>query len=229
MTEHAPTGQIDQQFDPIALQLEQVVEQIGFNPDMATRAHDVGNWSANDLVAISTLLHSAVAPEAAPNPTDTPMKMHRRDGTVAHQFMEPEQRYSLYEHATNLVHKLAEQTPAGGEDAFLRRAGNVFALSVVLAHPFEDGNGRTSRTLAQLIRSGYDPTNSDSVNDLATISTERDKMPGDTRMYGFMPWAGVNQEPAELLDNVAALDIPIGDDAQYQNQKEMLISSPYIN
>ena len=68
----------------------------------------------------------------------------------------------LFDTAAQLIRALGQTVKPGEEQGYLNRSANVLALSVVLAHTFQDGNGRTARTLAHAVREGSEVHDSQS-------------------------------------------------------------------
>jgi hypothetical protein len=224
--ESAPAdSQLTEPAEVTDLELAQTLDQIGLPVDVTGRAADIAGFSGTDLAAMGALIHRAVAPEANQNPTDFSMSVSSPDGSNKRALMDPEARFPLFEQATGLIHKLAQKMKPGEEQSFLNRAGNIAALTMVLGHPFEDGNGRTARTMAQLIRGGHDASNPESVGDLKLVSTNR---PNEGfRINSFVPNSELKLAPEQVLQAAAALDIPFSEGAQYSEVARQNFSTPY--
>lgn len=199
-------------------EVERLAEALKLDRDPAVRATDIAAMTANDLVALVTLLHKSLAPNAGPNPIDKRMKMISPDKSVQHELMDPEDRYALFDHAASLINKLGQQITKGGEADFLKRAANIIALATVIAHPFEDGNGRTARTAAYLFRYGPPKTKEDS-DDLKLVGSNRTTDDSGIRLLGFVPRYG-DMNGQEFLTAIAALDIPVRDDQTYEEYRK---------
>ena len=138
--------------------------------------------------------------------------------------MDPAERLPFYDQAAKLIQELATHRQGGDDQQFLERAANVLAMTLVLAHPFADGNGRTARTLAHLVREGFDvdPTSHD---DLVTLGTNR---PSEGGIRSYLPHEeGNTLEPLALLERAAALDIPLSDEAAYTYKRKSVFAIPY--
>lgn len=94
--------------------------------------------------------------------------------------IDPSQRYDVF---TKLIQDIQE-TPDTVNPA---RVGDVLALGVVLLHPFEDGNGRTARSIGLLFRDEYDSP--DYQADFTALSESRDdaRARGGFLPYGYTP------------------------------------------
>lgn len=98
----------------------------------------------------------------------------------------------------------------------------------MLAHIYENGNGRTARTLGELVHNGFDRNNTDSAADLELLSTNRpDK---GFRINSYVPtgeWSDgrANKDPIAFLDTVAALDAPF-DGASYALAARKAFTTP---
>lgn len=222
----APQGQtINQSVSPEE-QFEAVknrLDDIGFNPDANVRANDIAQWGVNDLIAASTLIHAEVAPNADINPTDFSMKMSSPEGVTTAVLMDPEKRYDFLKYATDKIQELGKTLKPGDERGFLDRAANIVGMATVLAHSFEDGNGRTSRTLAYAIKEGYDPDNQDRLEDFKAVATERPKE--GYKMLGIIPY-DKDLTPEQQIDALAAVDIPLIDRQAYLDRASKVQFSP---
>lgn len=201
--------------------------EIGINPDTDQRAEQVAGITGEGLQKLILDVHSAVAPDVPHAPTESAMHVQSPDGTNRRALMTTEDRIPFVEHAAELVRNLASQRSTPEDNgAFLRRAANVVALSVVLTHTYPDANGRTARTLAQFIREGLDPSDEISVSDMQALSANRPEK--GFRINSYVPTSqGQNMDPAQLLDVAAALDIPLQDEHSYNQLKNDAFTTPY--
>ena len=203
--------------------LQGVLEQINLPQNPYERAKTIANFSADDLVALTAVVHQAVAHEADPNPTAERMKMKSPDGTVTRELMDPKDRFTYFELASSLFSELGQQLEPGKETDYLARVGNILALGVLDAHAFGDGNGRTARVLAHLVREGV---TDESKPDLALLGKNRPTE--GFKITSFIPRSG-DSTPADYLRQVAAPDIALGATSEYQNRTKKLFVSPYPN
>ena len=92
----------------------------------------------------------------------------------------PEHRYEVFL-------KLVEDIKATDESVNPARIADMLALGVVLLHPFNDGNGRTARTIGLIFRDNYDQP--DFGDDFDQVSESRDKLreKGGWMINGYIP------------------------------------------
>lgn len=203
----------------------ELAEKFGYGSDAAKRAQLVSKETGIDLAAMATLLHGSLAPGVEQTPVDRQMNTVSPDGEIKHRLMEPSKRFSLFQKASELIQGLGANLQPGQESDFLERASNIVALTVAVSHPFEDGNGRTARTLANLIRDGYNPQDKESMDALHVMGQNRPTE--GFKIYSYIPNASV-EDPNAFLESVAALDVPLTTDSQAYRQRTVdLFTSPY--
>jgi hypothetical protein len=176
-------------------------------------------------------IHRSVAPNADPNQNPVASTISNPQGEVVAKLAEPAERMKILQTALDLAKQVAEKYRASGgsiRDA-LRRCGNLLAFGVVLAHPYKDGNGRTSRVLGMLIQDGYDAHSQESTDDLECFSQNREGTKGFIP-NGYIPggeWSGSGaaQNPSEFLTAVAQLDVPL-DDKLYDEKLSGFMAPP---
>lgn len=202
------------------------LQELGVSQDPAERASQVAVMTGQGLTQFMTKVHEVVVPGEVHTPSDVARSIVGHDGTVAAELMQPAERQPLMDDAAGLIRQLAEKRTTPKDDiAFLKRAGNVAALAVVLTHHFVDGNGRTARTTAQLIREGIDLGNEESMSDMKILATNRPD--GGFRVNSYVPTkAGLEATPGELLRIAAALDVPLQDQATYNALKQEAFTTP---
>lgn len=195
-------------------------------PDNAEeRAVELAGMSATDLIIMTTLLHSRLASNADQNPTQHSMNILSPDGSKRREMIKPENRFSLYEHASSLIKKLASKITSETVNEFLERVANIVALTTVITHSFEDGNGRTARYLAHLIKTGAPSSDADK-EDFMLLGANRPLT--DTRIIAYIPRIQANMTPQEYLDSLSATDIPLGQEESYKERTKKLFTSPYV-
>jgi Fic/DOC family len=99
-----------------------------------------------------------------------------------------ENRYDLFQGMLDSIRKAPSNVNPS-------RIGDSLGVGLVMLHPFEDGNGRTSRLMALLYREQYDdPSVCDEAFDYLTQSKEEHKQAGvTTRPVGYVP-AGIEDQ-----------------------------------
>src|SRR6266702_4662921 len=223
-------GLIDHVTDP-SVSLADILGEAGFEglpPE--GRLALVEHATVDDYVTAVDTVHRKVAPGHSHGPHPETMKLVARTGEVTSHTARPEERRGIMEHALGAAKQVAQKYRQEGgsiEDA-LQRCGNLAAFGVVLAHTYENGNGRTARTLGELVHNGFDSSNPESVSDLATIGAERPET--GFRINSYVPtgvWADgrANQDPTTFLDAVAALDVPL-DGASYASAGRGVFTTP---
>lgn len=201
------------------------IGELGLKPDSAGRAEQLSAMTGDGIMDMATRLHEVLAPDIEHTPTDYVMNVSPPDGSSKKPLMQPAERAPFMDHAAELVRELADRCQDGEEDAALKRAANVAALSLVLAHPFADGNGRTARTVAHLIREGYDGE-AGPQRDLQTIGGNRP--PGGFRINSYLPIErGLDMDPAEVIEAAAGLDIPLSQPDAYNSASREIFTKPY--
>lgn len=203
-------------------------KELGIEDSPEARIAQLRGITAEGIADISAKIHTIVAPDVSHMPHRKVMHVQGPDGSDRRELMQPSDRQLHLEHAAELVRQLSslETSNADENGLLLRRAGNVLALAVVQAHTFEDGNGRTARTLAQLVREGVGVQKSEAYADLLTVGKNRPET--GFRMNSFMPTdQGLTMRPEQVLDLAAALDIPLNNPAAYREQQNKTFSVPY--
>ena len=96
--------------------------------------------------------------------------------------IDPEHRYDLF---IDLIKKIESSGDINPE-----RIGDTLAIGAVLLHAFEDGNGRTARTIGLLFRDDFDAE--DYADTFKQLVEPRDvaRKRGGFRISGFTPYMG---------------------------------------
>lgn len=194
--------------------------------DAHERAAQVSSMTGDGLQTFTRRVHTIVAPDVEHVPTESAMHIQGKDGLNRRELMQPADRAACMEQAAGLIHALGERRRSEAEDAlFLKRAGHVAALAVVLTHTYPEGNGRTARTVGQLVRSGLDPHDPESVSDMKVLSKNRPEH--GWKVISYVPTHdGVHMSPGELLETAASLDIPYGEEHAYIDRTHTAFTAP---
>lgn len=192
--------------------------------DTDDRFAKVEALSSEELVRQVTLVHEVVAPDTQNTPADFPVKLlNPTSGEKKKTFVGPDDRFAVMDKSIDIVHKLVGLDD-GKEDTrgeILRRTANVLALTLAEVHPFEDGNGRTLRTLSHVIQFGMD--GEQNIGDLGTLSSNR---PDEGfRINSYLPKGELEFEA--VLSAAASLDVPIADTEAYSNIADASFATPY--
>lgn len=90
-------------------------------------------------------------------------------------------------HRYDVFMKLMADIKNAPEETNPSRIGDVLALGLVLLHPFQDGNGRTARTMGLLFRDEYDAESHAVDYDILTESRDAARERGGFLIYGYTP------------------------------------------
>lgn len=221
MSETIPTSALE------TLPSHLAIGELQLSPDLTQRAAQLANNTTGEGILLAvTGLHTALAPENSHEASDVARTMlNPRTGEVTAKLLQPEERMPLFETAAELIRTLGQSVQPGEEQSYLNRSANVLALSVVLAHTFEDGNGRTARTLAHAVREGSEVTD-DNRGDFDAVSQNRPET--GFKITSYVPnGEGTKLSATELLTVAASLDIPLSDKANYQSRVGDNFTLPY--
>ncbi len=198
------------------------VESLHVPKDAVERVDDIASFRAEDILAAATVLHTELAPNESHEPHDEQSYV-KGPGENAEKRMlaKPEERLQILDFASQQLALLKESMQPGEEQAYLARAGNIIALSLVLAHVFKDGNGRTSRTLAHVVREGH--INED---DLKIVGANRNEK--GFRIDSYVPTKdGLAMDPYQLLEAAGAKNIPLSETSDYYQFSRSVFTTPY--
>lgn len=92
----------------------------------------------------------------------------------------PEDRYSVF---TDMIEAIREAP----EDTSPARVADVLALGVVMLHPFQDGNGRTARTIGLTFREQFDTKDYQLSYNIVSASREAKHGQGGFMIHGYVP------------------------------------------
>ncbi len=201
-----------------------VLEKIGLtdaSPD--ERLDMLEEVSVEQMVYGLVALHNYLVPEGQVGPITGQHSM-----SSGELLAKPEDRLPIMEAAFKLSKDLIRAYKIAGGDPknVLERIANLTAFSLLMAHPFKDGNGRTARTIAHAIRFGYNK-NADAANDLRIVSNERPET--GFRHNSYTPRTGntlPSEDPIGFLGVLAASSIAF-DQEKYHGAIQGMITTPY--
>jgi prophage maintenance system killer protein len=200
----------------------------------------VDAWSditTPEFITHLTLIHKLVAPEVNQSPQESPASLYRDNNGVkvkTNELMGPDNRLQFIEDTLEQVKSLLQEVDSQdpqSQEAALVRISNAIALATVITHTFEDGNDRTARTLALLIRGGI-PILQEDIDKLELVSSNRPTDATSRRITSFIP-AYRSDDPQEIwqksIDSAISKDLPLtkGGQEQYERVKEFF--SPFID
>jgi hypothetical protein len=155
----------------------QVLEKMGLNGESPTqRVEQLKALSADRIAVLLNKMNKGLqgSKDSLIN-KDRAMRIGDKE-TIA-----PEHRYDVFT-------KLIEDIKATPEDTNPSRIGDALALGVVLLHPFEDGNGRTARTLGLTFREYFDdPAEYTADFDVLTEPRDAARKRGGFMINGYIP------------------------------------------
>lgn len=196
----------------------------GITPEK--RLEIIDNASIEDFKDALSEIHKIVSPESDDKEHPNRMKITSPTGEERHLMAAPEERDGIYSEALSLAKELVRkyEKEGGSIDDTLQRIGNIIAFSIVLAHPYENGNGRTARTFGEIIHNGYNSSDPVSVKDLETVSSNR--LDKGFRINSYVPKVDdANENPIDFLKTVAALDVPL-DGSSYKKNSAGKFTTP---
>ena len=226
-----PQSDLETQADP-SVDLIDLLSSTGYEGlDAEARLSLVEGASLEGYMGAVDAIHRKVAPDESPDLHPEPVKIvNPTTGEVRRYAARPEERAGIMTHALELAQRVARKYRAegGSIDDTLQRCGNLAAFGVVLAHNYENGNGRTARTLGELVHNGFDRARPDAIDDLATISANRPD--SGFRINSYVPSMGwsegrADEDPMAFLDVVAALDVPL-DSSSYALVAQTAFTTP---
>ena len=158
------------------------VRELNIPDNLHQRAKEITKLFPNgvDIEMFGRAIHDVLVPEATSIPVERKMTViSPESGEIKRTFLDPAERKALYDHAAKVIHELAKMPRTPDQDkVLLMRTANVIAMTIVLTHSYENGNGRLARVMAELIRYGTEHP-----DDIKLIGTERDT--SQSQMGGF--------------------------------------------
>ena len=199
-----------------------LVEAIQLPVDPAQKVAELARFDADDWVSMIELAHYAVAPGVGEQHSQDAMTVKSPDGSSETILMSPDQRVAFLSDSFASTSRLLAKNKQEDSQALLDRVSNTIAMAVVCAHPYNDGNGRTARTVAGLIK--LDANGSGFGADMAALSTNRPD--AGFRITSFAP-KNPDIDPKDLIIALLAEDIPIDDIDSYKKRVQELIATPF--
>lgn len=223
---------IDTVKEPNWEDLFQFLDEMNLPEDDSERAAQISRWSADDIARNATLIHQKLSPKTDPVPSAERRSVSPFDDSDSigekKELIEPENRYALFQAAVNEIHKLSPEAGANPQ-AFLERAAYLTGTVIVLAHPFEDGNGRTSRVLGHVIKEGFSLSDYENVEDIKLIGKNRPA--NGYRVNSYVPATEMTEisvnDPVSFLERVAAPEISLSNSEEYHKKLWQNLRTPY--
>lgn len=198
------------------------LELLSIPDDPEQRAEEVVKdfaSSGKDIYYLSMLVHQVAVPQIESIPTDYAMKVASPSGERPTILIDPNERMELFDYAASLIRELDSKRTEANSREFLERSSNIMALSIVLAHSYADGNGRTARLVGGLIRDGYSNN-----EDIELLSKNRPE--NGFRINSYVP-RDSTKKPEEILQAAASLNVPLERSKEYEQSISSVFSTPY--
>lgn len=208
------------------------IEELHVPNDLHERAQEIAELfsTGKNIEMFGCALHDVPVPDVPSFPVDRKMTViDPENGDVKKVFPEPSERLHLFEHAANLINQLSNiKRTREQDDILLMRIANVVSMATVLAHSYENGNGRLARVLAEIIR--YGTENPDQIK---IIGTERDV--SQSRMKGFRIFSYLQKgssidkgdDAYDVINAAASVDIPLSDKKSYSNKVNSIFTTTH--
>jgi len=209
--------------------VSKTLDRIGIPEDPKQRVEDIRNnfSEGRSLEALTQAVHQVLVPHVESVPVDRRMTVVTSEGEVT-ELLEPEKRSALFDHAADLIKKLSETYSEGNEEQFLERVSNIVALTIVMAHSYSDGNGRTARLIGGLIRNGRqkdEKNDEENEKELRELGKNRQKT--GKVVYSYLPKSSSGLNPEETLDVAASLDLDWDNNGEYNERQRASFTIPF--
>lgn len=193
--------------------------------DAPKRVEAFATLDTADWQAIFDQIHKRAVPGIGEDYNEGAMKVKSPDGASVTELMAPEERQPFFDDICTGLKQWLETNKADAAHAqeVLDRLSNAIAIALVCAHPYKDGNGRTARTVAGLIR--LKTKDADYMDDLQQLFANR---PDEgKRISSFLPKKTIDMTPKDRVAALIAPDIPLSDDQAYKQRVSELIATPF--
>lgn len=202
------------------------IDDISVPDDIQERADDLAKLfsSGKDIEMFGKAIHDVLVPHVESSETSQPVTI---SGV---ELASPEERKVIFQHAADQITQLNSLRSDEDTDFYLERVSNIIALSLVGAHSYPDGNGRTARFVAQLIREG-----GQNRDDLRFIGANRDLSKselGTIKVPSFLPRYESLRNGDTIFDTIdaaASADLALSDRQTYITRADSMFSTPYAS
>lgn len=156
------------------------------------RIKQLKNLSVEGIAVLIEDINKNVQGSADSLMSDSAVRIGEQEG------IKPEDRYDFF---CNLV-GLIKNTPDTVNPA---RVADVLSLGIVILHAFQDGNGRTARTIGYTFRSNY--CSDDYASDYGVVTESRDDVRerGGFSVNGYIPFLSPGKDQANPADAIEYL------------------------
>lgn len=211
--------------------VEWTQDQPFFSEDSQERLSTLAKLNGISLATLITSVHSLVAPTSPATPHPDVVKAGDKP------MVPPERRLEYLNKAAELIKEVAQLEAKTEKERTraLARIADIVGLATVITHTFADGNGRTSRTLALLLKA--DP--SDYLQDLPAVSANRTNKTGGHTINSYIPrvhtglrepLGNTPEEEWAAVQVAAGLEFDLTDQGQAQYNKATYLTyvSPLV-
>jgi hypothetical protein len=201
-------------------------EKIGLGEKSAAdRLELLSKLDEESFMAALHALHGVAAPDTPQVIQDKQAVLRNPSGEVTKRLANPEDRHLIVKSGLSSIQRIVDMSRSveGSESAALQRIADVVGYTITETHFYEDGNGRTSRIAAELIRHGVDEPE---IIELLGESRDVSRARGGMIMTGYIPKQGVEYKQA--MDAIVAEDLPLSSSASdYRKQVWRTVTTPY--
>ena len=203
-----------------------LIENFHLSKEPENRAAVLREWRTEDYMAAVAAMHSVLANDVSTAPAENPVKIVSPSGEVQKVLAPSEERLAIYTKGVELIKQLYDISAQEEARSLLDRISDIVALCIVLEHSFEDGNGRTARVMAHIIRNGYDGSDK-SKGDIQLLGSNRPSK--GFKVNSYVPRGEfAHEEPDTILEAAAALGTPLALEDQYKAHSWTVFSSPSL-
>lgn len=204
-------------------QMQELFKQLDFSDNTTERANQVvGHFlKGSDVVEFIQTIHHYAVPDTVTEELRHQSFSVDEEGGRTSSFAMPEERPFISMYAVRQIQELAQMRVHGNELAdqvFLGASADILALTTIYRHSFNDGNGRSSRIAAQLIRNGASDEDC-----MKVLSSSRRDQPYD--IEGYVP-KDINMYWAKMLEALAMKDLSLSDIEGREKRRNQLITAP---
>lgn len=208
------------------------VRELNIPDNLHQRAKEITKLFSNgeDIEMFGRAIHDVLVPEATSIPVERKMTViSPENGEIKRTFLDPAERGALFNYAAKVIHELATMPRNVEEDnVLLMRTANVIAMTIVLTHSYENGNGRLARVMAELIRYGTEHP-----DEIKLIGTERDtsqSQMGGFRIYSYLQKGSSienGDNEYDVINYAASLDVPLSEKEVYTQRVNRIITTTH--
>lgn len=177
--------------------------------DYKDRADNISSFDGGDWDTFIGIVHMYVAPASDPEHTQRQMYVKNPDGSSRKALMSSEERRPYFERSIDKIMRYTKKSDWHMyPQEHLIRVAFAIAMMIVEAHPYEDGNGRTARTIAHLICGAPEDTKLLAELYLNRYSDDSSLSHG-TKLNSYKRLDTCELSPDEIIDYILAENLPL--------------------